>query len=154
MEGDDIIIFMNLDNSKAEKVAKYYSLCGFMTKLEHAGDIDGATFVKLVLAQHLDGFETFRRPDHALAKLGWTKNNVAQSTSRRANALFAAKLDSMKAMYHASTAMVELIDTLKTTVGKTKKLKPHEYDDSYNACPMTNGKAFDERYGAAIKRIT
>lgn len=60
---------------------------------------------------------------------------------------------SMKSIYEASKSMTSLIDVLLTTVGKTKKVKNCD-ENPYNMHKMTNGEAFDNKYGKAIDRIT
>lgn len=59
----------------------------------------------------------------------------------------------MKSIYAASESMCRLMDELMKTVGKTKKVKNYD-ENPYNMHSMSNGKAFDDKYGAAIDRIT
>lgn len=48
-EGDDIIIFTCINPEIAEQMAQLYSACGFSTKLEHKGTVEGSMFVKMVI---------------------------------------------------------------------------------------------------------
>lgn len=52
---------------------------GFGITIEHFGEPDGATFVKLVIKKYNDGYVCFRRIDHSLMKLGWTKKQVTKA---------------------------------------------------------------------------
>lgn len=75
-EGDDIIVFINACMEIVNQVVDLYSDCGFKTTIEHVGDAEGAVFVKLVIARDGDDLQVYRRPDHMLLKLGWTKHKV------------------------------------------------------------------------------
>lgn len=72
-----------------------YAAVGFGVTIEHFGAPDGATFVKLIIRLTSTGYTCFRRIDHTLVKLGWTKKNVTKCTSLTANALYRAKVISM-----------------------------------------------------------
>jgi len=79
-----------------------------MTTVEHEGTPDGATFVKIVLRSTEGDYSVFRRIDHALLKMGWTKHAVKSKYTKTATGLMRSKILSLKAMYLYSESVQNL----------------------------------------------
>lgn len=82
-----------------EKATEIYKSLGFMATVEHEGTPDGATFVKIVLRSTEGDYSVFRRIDHALLKMGWTKHAVKNKYTKTAVGLMRSKILSLRAMY-------------------------------------------------------
>lgn len=93
---------------------------GFGITIEHFGPPDGATFIKLVIKSYNDDYVCFRRIDHSLMKIGWTKKQVSKCNSLTANALFRAKILSFKEQYKYSDKIQKLADLMLSTVGRRR----------------------------------
>lgn len=88
--------------------------------------MSGASFVKLILVSTRNGYTCYRRIDHSLLKLGWTKKGVLKIDSLTAKGLMKSKIESFKSQYRYSKKVQELADVMLAMLGKTRK--PKKYD--------------------------
>jgi hypothetical protein len=81
VEGDDMIIAYN-DKSVWKTLKNTYNACGFQTTTEHSGTLDGSSFCKIIFQSDKRGnYQGYRRIDHTIMKLGWTKKCVRKKDS-------------------------------------------------------------------------
>lgn len=99
VEGDDMILGFN-DKSIWSQLRGTYNSVGFQTTVEHEGTFEGSSFCKVIFGKDSDGnYVGYRRPDHALMKIGFTSKAIRAKDSILARSLLFAKIKSLECMF-------------------------------------------------------
>lgn len=120
VEGDDCIIGCKTDVSK--DIMNHYNDFGFSTTLEYKGPFIGSSFCKIRFEEYRNEIVGFRRLDHAIDKLGWTKNFIQHGRSQAARNYFYSKLLSFYHMFRHSQAVRLLVMTVLPLLGSCKMI--------------------------------
>lgn len=150
VEGDDMIIGFN-NKAVWSQLKHTYNMVGFQTTVDHSGTFEGASFCKIIFMQDKTGaYQGFRRVDHTLLKLGWTRKSVRKRDSQTARNLMHAKALSCKSMFHSSVHMCSLMDTIIAKLGFVRATKDNE---THLQPAMTSTTLVDAIYGADLVKL-